>query len=117
MSPGLNEVTAAAVAGAPFSSSDDGYAWMSVFCDRCLRDAPFRNGINDTGCPILLVAMTGRTPAQWRGERNGYQCAEFRPVGSRAPKPRARREPRSMSGLFDRPARTARTLVEPRAEQ
>jgi hypothetical protein len=91
--------------GAPFSNNDQGDAWMGRNCDRCLRDAPFRNGINATGCPILLVAMCDRTPAEWRqqraGDRSTYVCVEFRAQGGA--RPHRRREPRSMDGLFERP--------------
>lgn len=120
MSLELDKIDRTAVDGSPFSNSDQGYAWMALWCARCLRDVPFRNGINATGCPILLVAMTGKTPAQWlpgKDDARGYQCSEFRPIGTPTDQPRPRREPRRMDGLFARPVRQARTLVEPRAEQ
>jgi hypothetical protein len=33
-----------------FSNSTEGEVWTANWCDRCLRDAPFRNGISPVGC-------------------------------------------------------------------
>lgn len=56
----------------PFSNSTEGFGWMSIWCDECIRE---RN------CPLLLVAMMNRTPASWelrdQGSINRYTCTEF----------------------------------------
>jgi hypothetical protein len=87
-----------------FSNNDHADPWLARWCDRCLRDAPFRNGINATGCPILLVAMLDRTPAEWQeqkvGDRSTYVCVEFRAQGGA--RPHRRREVQA-DGLFERP--------------
>lgn len=63
----------------PFSNSTEGDAWTANWCDRCShdKDAP------DNGCPILLVGLMGKTPAEWQpGDRlllgQTYRCTEFR---------------------------------------
>lgn len=107
---------------APFSNGTEGFAWESNWCDRCLRDAPFRNGLKGaTGCPLLLVAITGRTPAEWldgpRDEHGRYSmadqyvCVEFKAPGGGGGggEPRPRPEP-PQDGLFPRPARAVRML-------
>lgn len=69
--------------GAPFSNSTEGSAWTAQWCDHCLHDRPAREGRDGDGCLILLVGLTGKTPAEWLpqdrlrlGEQ--YRCTEFR---------------------------------------
>lgn len=114
-----------------FSNGTEGSCWTDNWCDRCARDAPFRNGITPTGCALLAVALMGRTPAEWmeqlwgqvKGRPEGetapslgdqYHCIEFRPVGGGGGggEPRPRPEPPRMDGLFQRPNRAARMLVQ-----
>ncbi len=99
----------------PFSNGTEGYAWMSQWCDRCMVDAPFRNGISATGCDLLLTALTGQTPDEWiEQERwslySRYHCINFKPPGWRDPEPRPQPEPQP-DGLFDRPERGVRMLL------
>jgi hypothetical protein len=55
---------------------------MANWCDRCVHEAdPDTNG----GCPLLLVSMLGKTPAQWtevdrRSLGSQYTCSEFEAV-------------------------------------
>jgi hypothetical protein len=117
-----------------FSNGEEGHAWEANWCGRCLRDAPFRNGIAATGCPILAVALSGRTPAEWfeqpwqqiQGRPAGetapslgdtYHCIEFRAPGAGGGEPRPRPEPTGMTGLFDRPERRTRMWVQPAVER
>jgi hypothetical protein len=68
----------------PFSNSDQGCGWMARNCDRCLNDKPAREGRDGEGCPLVLVALMGRTPIQWLAETEGawiygdFHCIEFR---------------------------------------
>jgi hypothetical protein len=97
--------------------------WTANWCDRCLRDAPFRNGISPVGCPIILVTLIGRTPAEFldgpRDEQgrysmaDQYHCVEFRAPGGGGGEPRPKPEPPDMDGLFDRPERQTRMYVQP----
>lgn len=68
-----------ATEGAPFSNSTEGSAWTANWCDKCSND----RGAPDDGCPILLVGLIGKTPAEWLPAdrlRLGaqYRCTEFK---------------------------------------
>lgn len=125
MSLDYDEVYARSRDQAAFSNGDEGYGWMANWCDRCLRDAPFRNMGTGGGCPILLVAMLDRTPAEFIDgprDKDGrysiaeqYICTEFRPPGAGGGEPRPKPEPPSMDGLFPRPERQRRMYVQPEA--
>ncbi|RJQ68101.1 hypothetical protein D5S17_32890 [Pseudonocardiaceae bacterium YIM PH 21723] len=113
--------------GSPFSNGTMGYAWEAQWCARCLRDAPFRAGITVQGCPLLLIALAGRTPAEWLQQpdnevwRDGgfdsanlYHCIQFRPRGGGGGgEPRPKPEPPDMDGLFTRPPRATRMFIQP----
>jgi hypothetical protein len=110
-----------------FSNGTEGDGWMANWCHRCLRDAPFRSGISPTGCPLILIALTNRTPAEWldgpRDEHgrysiaDQYHCIEFRAPGDGGGEPRPRPEPRGMDGLFNRPERATRMYVQPETQR
>lgn len=71
-----------------FSNATEGYGWMAANCDRCIHDKPARNGNDAQGCPLVLITLMGRTPAQFLDgprDENGlygiadqYVCTEFR---------------------------------------
>ena len=76
-----DEAYAAARDEAAFSNGTEGDAWMGAWCERCVHD------IDDgPGCPLVLVAYMGRTPAEWFEQdhsegwslTDAYHCAEFR---------------------------------------
>ncbi|SDX52448.1 hypothetical protein SAMN05216215_10122 [Saccharopolyspora shandongensis] len=123
MSIDYDEVWNRAREGSPFSNGTEGYGWMAAWCDNCLRDAPFRNGISNNGCPIILVAQLGRTPAEFldgpRDEHGRYSigqqytCIEYRAPGDGGGEPRPKPEPRGMDGLFERPERGTRMFLQP----
>jgi hypothetical protein len=81
------------------------------------------------GCPLIQCAMMGRTPTEWLEQPDGYprdyHCLEFRgpddgddPFDSPAPRPpRAKREPKDMDGLFERPQRRRRMLKQPEPQE
>lgn len=110
--------------GVAFSNGTEGYGWQANWCDRCLRDAPFRSGLKGaTGCPILLVALVEeKTPAEWLdgprdehgryGIADQYHCIEFRAPGEGGREPRPKPEPPDMDGLFPRPERQTRMYVQ-----
>ncbi|WP_049569112.1 hypothetical protein [Streptomyces sp. SBT349] len=60
--------------GGPFSNSDEGMAFMDAWCNRCVHDRPARQGNDAKGCPLVLLTLTDRTPAQFVDGR----CTEFR---------------------------------------
>jgi hypothetical protein len=104
-----------------FSNGTEGYEWMAGWCDRCLRDAPFQRGLNRSGCPLILIALQDRTPAEWldgpRDEKgrysiaDRYHCIEFRPPGGGCGEPKPRPDPPGQDGLFGRPPTQRRTLA------
>lgn len=67
----------------PFSNSDQGCDWMARNCGHCIHDKSARQDTGG-GCPLVLVALMGRTPAQWLCETEqqaifaDYRCIEFR---------------------------------------
>lgn len=112
-----------AKAQSAFSNGTEGFEWQGNWCDRCLRDSPFRNGLADRGCRLLEVAILGRTPAEWldgpRDEHghysmaDQYHCIEFKAPGGRGGgEPRPKPDPPQMSGLFERPERRVRMYVQ-----
>lgn len=73
----------------PFSNSGEGYGWMGENCGTCIHDKDQRSEeIAGPGCPLVMVALMGRTPAQWLdGPRDSsglysigtqYTCVEYR---------------------------------------
>lgn len=84
----FDEAFAAARDRRPFSNGTEGYGWMDAWCGRCLHDKGTRDGTDDAGCPLVRVALMGRTPSEWldgpRDEHgrysieDQYHCVEFR---------------------------------------
>lgn len=104
--------------GPAFSNSSMWEHWAARWCDRCMRDAPFRNGISATGCPLILTALSGVvipnewwTPGPEEETLGDYRCIEFKGPGERGGEPRPKPEPPKMDGLFERPARRVRMLL------
>jgi hypothetical protein len=79
-----DEAYAAAKDRRPFSNGTEGFAWMGNWCDQCVHDKGTRDGSDETGCPLVMVALMQRTPVEWldqteNGHRLGdtYHCTEF----------------------------------------
>lgn len=55
----------------PFSNGYEGESWESIWCEDC---------IHYDDCPLLSVAVFGRTPHAWKmrdiGALNRYTCHE-----------------------------------------
>lgn len=119
----LDDAMARARPGPAFANSTEWECWSANWCDRCLREAPFRAGIAPIGCPLIVVALQERIPAEWldgpRDEHgryslgDQYHCIEFRAPGSGGGEPRPRPEPPNMDGLFERPRRRTRMYIQP----
>lgn len=60
----------------PFSNGYEGQSWMLLWCLDCATD-------EDT-CPLVAVALLGRTPAAWTerepGGLNRYTCHEYEEI-------------------------------------
>lgn len=100
-----------------FSKSDEGLAWMANWCDRCTVDAPYRSGISPLGCPLIEIALTGRTPAEWLEQPpdhypdDAYHCVEFKPRGGGG-EPRPRPTPPGQGELLPRESYTGVRMYE-----
>ena len=78
-----DEAMAAASDKRPFSNGTEGYAWTDSWCDRCVNDRGARDGTDERGCPLLMVALMGKTPAEWIEQP--WQQIKGRPAGETAP--------------------------------
>lgn len=117
MSLDHDEVMASSRPGPAFSNSTMWEGWSGGWCQRCTREAPYRNGLKGaTGCPLILVALSGRIPGEWflgesAADSQDYTCIEFKGPGGRGGgEPRPQPEPPDMDGLFVRPERAVRML-------
>lgn len=97
----------------PFSNGTCGYGWMDAWCNRCWHDGPARRGDEANGCPLLGVALLGRTPAEWLpGEPDTptgfsipdqYTCVMFRHEDDGGdPEPKPIPDPPGQLTLFPR---------------
>jgi hypothetical protein len=73
--PSFEDAEATAADRSPFSNGFEWDVWSARWCHRCLNDA-------NEDCPLILVAMLGKTPSQWvEGEILGletrYSCNGF----------------------------------------
>lgn len=111
---------------APFSNSDDGRDWMDAHCGRCFHDKPARQGHDANGCPLVLVALMGRTPAEWmRGDpaeqtsfADKYTCVMFRPEDEGGdPEPKPIPTPPGQGELFPRAGLEGVRLLKPYATE
>ncbi len=78
-----DEAYAAAADRSPFSNGTEGYAWTARWCDTCVNDRGSRDGTDPAGCPLLMVALTGRTPVEWIEQP--WKQIVGRPEGQTAP--------------------------------
>lgn len=87
-----DEIDDAAIDKPAFSNGTEGYAWQDNWCSNCKHDDEER----EIWCPILGVALMGKTPSEWieqpwgqvKGQPEGvlapalgdaYHCVEFEP--------------------------------------
>jgi len=96
--PAYADAFARALDSPPFSNGDEGCAWMDNWCDPCLNDGRGL-GLDEPQCPLIAVVLSGRTPAEWFGQRDArggyrmddqYHCVRFRhrdDPGGREPEP------------------------------
>jgi hypothetical protein len=65
----------------PFSNGTEAEAWMETWCGTCAHDSPAMVEQGE-GCPLVLVALAERTPAEWvdedpRSLTYRYRCTEY----------------------------------------
>jgi hypothetical protein len=74
----LDAIMGDAREGSPFSNSTSGEMWMGDWCYRCTVDAPFQRDEAPEGCPLIMVALLDKTPAEWTETApQVYTCSEF----------------------------------------
>ena len=100
-----------------FSNSTEWEMWAANWCERpCKVDA-------NQDCPLIMIALLGRTPAEWlpqpadRYPSDAYHCVNFRGKDDPGDEPQPQPEPPDMDGLFDRPERVTRMLVQPQRSE
>ena len=78
--PSYGEAWESAADKPPFSNGSMGEIWSYGNCERCVNDG-MGAGDDEPQCPLILVALMGRTPAGWT-DRNpplgDYACPWFR---------------------------------------
>jgi hypothetical protein len=79
--PSYDEAFARSLDKPPFSNGDEGYGWMWNNCDRCVHDKPAREDHPEDGCPLILLAMIGRTPAEWLDQKRIGPKGPLEPYG------------------------------------
>lgn len=68
----------------PAFSNSDGYAWLDHWCGDCIHDRGARDEDGDgAGCPLVLIALSGRTPNEWTLPKDApdwssnYECSMY----------------------------------------
>jgi hypothetical protein len=94
---------------------------MANWCDRCWHDRDMRRKDSQgKGCPLLLIALSGRTPAQWflpdeqAAIHGNYTCIDFRPEhGGGGGEPRPKPTPPGQGELLPREPYQAVRMLSP----
>lgn len=111
----FEEAEAAARDGSPFSNGTDGEIWMASNCERCIHDKGTRDGSDPAGCPLVMVALLGKTPSEWmRQPEHGYLCIEFRSEDEPDTEPKPLPvDPDQLELIPAEPYRGVRMFIEP----
>lgn len=72
--PSFDDADARAEARAPFANGFEWECWADGNCDQC---------VHEETCPLIMVALLGKTPAEWVPDKPGhlgkqYRCTAFR---------------------------------------
>ncbi|GHA01016.1 hypothetical protein ACFOOM_12460 [Streptomyces echinoruber] len=103
-----DEALAAARDESTFSNSSQWEAWSAKNCNRCFWDKPARQGDAVNECPLILIALEGKRPAEWLTETEqqeihaDYTCTEFRGEDDPDPEPRPVPTPPGQGELLPR---------------
>ena len=85
------------MSGRPYrpSNGTEGMCFTETFCDRCEKDARYREtNDGEDGCPLLAASMLydigeAEYPSEWIEDERGPRCTAFELEGT--PEERARR--------------------------
>ncbi|WP_128803675.1 MULTISPECIES: hypothetical protein [unclassified Streptomyces] len=114
-----DEAFAAARDESTFSNSSQWEVWAAKNCDRCIHDRPTRQGDDANGCPLILVALMNRRPAEWLTETEeqevyaDYTCTEFRHEDDPDPEPRPIPTPPAQGELLPREPFEGHRMLSP----
>ena len=103
-----DEAFAAARDEGTFSNSSQWESWSAKNCDLCVHDKPARQGDEGNGCPLILLALVGKRPAEWLTQTEeqevfaDYTCTEFRGEDDSDPTPRPIPTPPGQGELLPR---------------
>lgn len=108
------QILADATVQPPFSNGTSGEIWMDRWCYRCLNDSPELVDRGE-GCPLILAALTGHTPVEWRETGlQDYECLDFE---ERREYPGSVSDPEPMPPVADVEFPGQRTIFEVFTEQ
>ncbi|MET7477958.1 hypothetical protein ABZT17_26825 [Streptomyces sp. NPDC005648] len=103
-----------------FSNSSQWDVWSAKNCDRCVHDKPARQNDEANGCPLILIALEGKRPAEWLTQTEeqeihaDYTCTEFRDENDPDTQPRPLPVPDGQGELLPRgPYEGHRILTTP----
>jgi hypothetical protein len=107
-----------------FSNGTEGYGWVDAHCSYCIHDQSARVGDGTEGCPLILVSLLGRTPAEWLPgdpyKPDGfsipeqYQCVMFRHEDDGGdPEPKPIPTPPGQGELFPRDGLEGVRMLKP----
>jgi hypothetical protein len=75
--------------GPAFANGTEWDLWSANWCQTCLVDAPYRNGISQWGCKLIDAPLaTGEIPDEWvtvDRPDGPYTCTSYKPMGWRKP--------------------------------
>jgi hypothetical protein len=110
-----------------FSNSDEGMGWMDANCATCVHDKPARQGDDGNGCPLVLITLMGKRPAQFLdGPRNEsglyslarqYVCVEYRHEDDGPSDPQPIPDPPGQLTLLPRDTFEGHRMLSPLPEQ
>lgn len=102
-----------------FSNSSQWDIWSAKNCDRCFWDKPARQGDEANGCPLILIALEGKRPAEWLLESEqaaihaDYTCTEYRHEDDGDPEPRPIPTPDGQGELLPREPFEGHRMLSP----
>ncbi|MHC3474641.1 hypothetical protein ACYF6T_38930 [Streptomyces sp. 7R007] len=102
-----------------FSNSSQWEVWSAKNCDRCIHDKPARQGDPAQGCPLILIALAGKRPAEWLTQTPeqdvyaDYTCTEFRDENNPDAEPRPLPTPDGQGELLPREPYEGHRMLTP----
>lgn len=80
--PGADAAFTASADRPAFSNGHEGEVWENDWCGTCVHGGQVSNA-DGGGCPLLGLALLGRTPAEWEPRVPGgllarYECTAYR---------------------------------------